>query len=165
MEKIAVAKALKPQGIKGEIKFKVLLNSGESLDSYKSFILDKREVKVENIRYLGEFCFIKFEGINSVVEADLLRNKMLYINKEDLIEDLQDGEYLIEDMIGKMCVFENGEELGEVTDIENYGSADVYYVKKKNGKEVLFSYVVGVIMEVKENKIVLNKKKFLEVSV
>ena len=125
-------------------------------------MFDKRDVSVKSIRADKEFAYIMFNEIGSVKEADLMRNKMLFVQKETA--DLEDGEYFIEDMIGKTCVFEDGEVLGKVTDIQNYGSADVYYVEKINGKEVLFSYVDGVIIEVNEN-IVLNKKRFLEVSV
>lgn len=163
MEKIAIAKALKPQGIKGEIKFKVLLNDIEDIKEETSFILDKREVSVKSIRVDKEFAYIMFNEISSVQEADLLRNKMLYMKKRK--EALDEGEYFIEDMIGKVCVFESGAVLGEVTDIQNYGSADVYYVQKENGKEVLFSFVEGVIIDVTDDKIILNKKRFDEVSV
>jgi len=165
MEKLIIAKALKPQGIKGEIKFKKLINSSQNIHSFGDFLLEKRPVSIENIREDGEFAYIKFNEINSVQEADLLRNKMLYVTKEILEENLKEGEYFIEDMIGKTCIFEDGTILGEVTDIQNYGSADVYYVQKNNGKEVLFSYVTGVIIKVEENNIILNKKKFDEVSV
>ena len=165
MEKLIIAKALKPQGIKGEIKFKKLINSSQNIHSFGDFLLEKRPVSIENIREDGEFAYIKFNEINSVQEADLLRNKMLYVTKEILEENLKEGEYFIEDMIGKKCIFEDGTVLGEVTDIQNYGSADVYYVQKNNGKEVLFSYVTGVIIKVEENNIILNKKKFDEVSV
>lgn len=163
MEKIAVAKALKPQGIKGEIKFKVLLNNVQDILEHSVFIFDRRDVSVKTIRVDKEFAYIMFNEIGSVQEADLMRNKMLYIQKEET--NLSDGEYFIEDMIGKTCVFEDGEVLGVVTDIQNYGSADVYYVEKTNGKEVLFSFVDGVIIDVKDKTIVLNKKRFLEVSV
>lgn len=165
MNNLVVAKSLKPQGIKGEIKFKNLLNNGEKLENFSSFLLDNRPVTIESVRYNGEFIFVKFKEINSVQEADLLRNKNLYIERQELEQDLKEGEYFIEDMIGKVCVFENGSVLGTVTDIQNYGSADVYYVTKENGKEVLFSYVFDVIIKVEENKIVLNKKRFEEVSV
>lgn len=163
MEKIAVAKALKPQGIKGEIKFKVLLNNASDILLSKNFTLGSRFVSVKTIRVDKEFAYIMFNEISSVAEADLLRNKMLYIEKEETM--LSDGEYFIEDMIGKTCVFEDGTVLGEVEDIQNFGSADVYYVKKENGKEVLFSFVDGVIIDVTDDKIILNKKRFDEVSV
>lgn len=165
MKKIAVAKALKPQGIKGEIKFKSLVNAESSITNFSCFVLDNRPVTISSIRENAGFAYIKFNEISTVQEADLMRNKMLYINKEDSSSTLKEGEYLIEDMVGKTCVFEDGRVLGVVTDIQNYGSADVYYVTKENGKEVLFSYVVGVIIKVEDDKIVLNKKRFDEVSV
>ena len=41
-------------------------------------------------------------------------------------------EYFIEDILNFNMVFEDGEELGILTDVQNYGSSDVYFVQCKN---------------------------------
>ena len=87
------------------------------------------------------------------------------VAREELEQNLEEGEYFITDLIGKQIVFEDGEVLGVLEDVQNFGSADVFYVKKTNGKEVLFSNVEGVIINVSQEHIEINQEKFKQVSV
>lgn len=165
MEKINVAEVLKPQGIKGEIKFRLLSTDSENLLNVSFLELGGKEVSINTIRETNGFLYIKFNEINSVLEAESFRGKFLMASKQELHETLKEGEYFIEDLIGKQIVFENGDVLGKLTDVQNFGSADVMYVLKPNGKEVLFSNVEDVIIKVTDDNIVINKKRFEEVSV
>ena len=166
-QKIVVAQIVKPQGIKGEIKARLLLTDGFQLENLNNLYINDTKVTMESFRVDKEFVYVKFLEINSRNEAEALRNKNITTLKEELESFLGDGEYFIEDLIGMACIFEDGEILGDVADIQNFGSKDVYYVNKTNGKEILFSAVDGVIIEVdkEKNTIILNKKKFNEVCV
>ena len=165
MEKIEVFEVLKPQGIKGELKLRNLTDDLSTLEEVSVFYINNNEFTIEKIREANGFVFIKFNEINSVEEAEKVRDKSVYADKEKIAETLEEGEYFLADLIDKPVFFEDGEELGVITDIQNFGSADVFYISKTNGKEILFSNVDGVIMEVTEEKVVLNKKRFEEVSV
>lgn len=165
MEKIEVFEVLKPQGIKGELKLRNLTEDLEMLQSVSVFYINNSEYTIENIRENNGFVFIKFNEIGSIEDAEKLRGKFVYVDKALIAESLQEGEYFLSDLIDKAIFFENGEQLGVITDIQNFGSADVFYVSKTSGKEVLFSNVDGVIIEVTEEKVVINKKRFEEVSV
>ena len=56
--------------------------------------------------------------------------------------------------------------LGKITDVQDYGAAEVISVLTVNGKELMFPNVKGVIVsfDYKEKKLVLNKTKFKEVA-
>ena len=162
MERINVLEVLKPQGLKGEIKFRLLARSLSDLN-VTDLKLGDQKVTIDSIRELGGFVYIKFNEINSVLEAEKFRGKFLSAPKEELT--LDEGEYFLEDLINKQIFFEDGGCLGTLTDVQNFGSADVMFVLTPKGKEVLFSNVEGVIIEVADEKIIINKKKFDEVSV
>ena len=165
MEKISLAQVVKPQGIKGELKLRLLADDAGVFENISSLELANRVVSIQSFREANGFLYIKFNEINSVQEAESFRGKFLTTSKEDLEQTLEEGEYFIEDLIGKNLVFEDGSILGILTDVQNFGSADVMYVSLPNGKEVLFSNVEGVIMEVDDQAVIINKKKFNEVSV
>ena len=165
MEKISLAEVLKPQGIKGEIKFRLLAESLEIIKNAKQLFLGDEKVTLLDARETNGFVYIKFNEITSVVVAERFRGQKLMVDRTELEDGLDDGEYFIADLIGKQVVFENGEILGELTDVQNFGSADVFYVNKTSGKELLFSNIEGVIIKVENNRIVLNREKFEQVSV
>jgi len=165
MEKLALAQSLKPQGIKGEIKFRLLTESLDDIKNARTLYLGEELVTITEIRETNGFLYIKFNEIPSIAVAERFRDVYLMVDRAELEQNLETGEYFIADLIGKELIFEDGEILGELSDVQNFGSADVFYVNKINGKEVLFSNVEGVIIKVEDNNIVLNKEKFEQVSV
>ena len=165
MNKINVAKALKSQGIKGEIKFDILTRSADDILSASELWLGETMVTIETLRESSGFLYIKFNEFNSIQEVEAYKNKFLSVNKSELEETLEEGEYFIDDLINKPVEFESGEQVGVLVDVSNYGAADVITIKKSNGKEVLLANVEGVIIDVTEEKVVLCKSKFDEVSV
>ena len=84
-------------------------------------------------------------GVDSVEKAESLRGKLVTCDRNDL-PALEEGEHYIVDMIG-LAVVVNGETKGRISDILQYGSADVYVVK--NG-DVQFSFpaIKGVVKQV-----------------
>ena len=66
---------------------------------------------------------------------------------------------------GRVCETEEGEFLGVVKHIVNL-SSDVYTLEK-NGKEILFPSVNGVIVkfDIEGGKIIVNKEKFDQIAV
>lgn len=165
MEKLILAQGLKPQGIKGEIKFRLLTESLEDIKSANQLYLGSEPVTIQDCRENNGFVFIKFNEIDSIAVAERFRDQFLMVAREELEQNLEEGEYFITDLIGKQIVFEDGEVLGVLEDVQNFGSADVFYVKKTNGKEVLFSNVEGVIINVSQEHIEINQEKFKQVSV
>ena len=67
--------------------------------------------------------------------------------------------------MGLAVVTEEGEEIGTLTDIRQAAS-DIYTIQK-DGKDILFPAVPGVVKEVdlEGGKIVVDKKRFFEVAV
>lgn len=164
-----IGKITKPQGLKGEIKVQPLSNNPERFLNYKYIYLGKDCVKtnVINVRTQGGFVYMMIEGVNSIDDAELLRNQLIYIDKSQLPK-LEEDEYFITDLIGCKVCDENNQELGVITDIDNYGVVDIITIKNKaTKKEILFPFLDRVINSVDiDNKIIVIKnKEFDEVKV
>ena len=74
---------------------------------------------------------VKFKGIDNINDVEKYRKKSLYVTRENAVK-LKKNEYFIADLIGLSVIREdNGEVLGELTDVLQTGANDVYEVKLK----------------------------------
>lgn len=158
---LVVGKVLKAHGIKGEIKVQSFLDTPDMLLNIKEIYIDNNLYKVQRTALNGSFVLYKLSGVDSVESAEMLRNYDIYAKKSSIV--LPKDRYYIEDIIG--CTVLSDQALGIVTDILQYGSADVYVVEN-NGKQIMFPFVEGVIEEInlQRKEIIVNKQRFLEVA-
>ena len=103
-------------------------------------------------------------GVPDRNAAELLRGKKLEGDREDAPE-LEEGRYYIADILGLSVETESGEVLGTVKDVAPL-SSEVYTIERE-GKEILFPAVKGVVKQVdlKNGRIIVDKKRFDEVAV
>lgn len=139
-------------GIKGEVKVTPFTDDIKRFDSLeKVYVKTKKEEKlynIENVRYHKNMVLLKLENVNSMEDAEMLRNAFLEIDREEAIP-LEEGTYFIADLIGLDVYTEEQEFLGKVEDIYNTGSNDIYVVKNELGKQILLPGIEEVIKEVK----------------
>ena len=161
---LQVAAILKPQGIRGEIKVKVLCDGAEQLKDLKRVLIDSVEYAVLGMRGQGEFAYIALKGIFDRNAAELLRGKFIDAYRCDLPE-LPDDTFYIADLIGCDVVTGSGEAVGKVISVTP-AHTDIYTLQSDKG-EISFAAADGVIESVDvQNKIItVNKKRFKEVSV
>ena len=165
MERLIIGEVLKPQGIRGEIKIKTYTDLPEDVKAFGTVYIDGAEYKILSFRSQGDNCaFLGLRGVPDRNAAELLRGKKIEGAREDAPE-LEEGRYYIVDILGLSCVSEEGEELGVVKDVTSLAS-EVYTIEK-NGKDILFPAVKGVVVKVDLEKgvLVVNKARFDEVAV
>jgi 16S rRNA processing protein RimM len=149
------------KGLKGEVKvnpFTESLDRFESLDTILVQIKkENKEFKIEKVGYQKNQVILKLKGIDTVEEAEKLKNCYILISRDD-VEPLPEGTYYIVDLIGLEVFTESGDRLGIVDDIYNTGSNDIYVVKDELGKQKLLPGIDEVIKEVNLNdkKIIVN---------
>ena len=164
MKSVSIGEILKPQGIKGEVKIKLFDKSFDG-KNISRVVLDDKEFIVESLRSVGEFLYIKFNGIDTCIEAEHLRGKLVYLTEEDAKNKLRENEFYADHIIG-FDVYVDEKNIGKLDDIQNFGSADIFYIKSSEDV-LLLPFVKGLIENIDTNKeiIYLNKNKFDEVAV
>ena len=100
MSSILIGKIVNVHGIKGEVKVYPYTDDMENLTNLKSIYFDKemtKKNKVKLCRIQKKMLIVKLEGINSVEQAENLRDTDIYIPKLEIQEE---DTFYIEDLIG-----------------------------------------------------------------
>ena len=149
------------KGLKGEVKVNSFSEDSRRFEKLSEVIIkikDKKETyQIETIGYHKNQVIIKFKGIDTIEDAEKLRNSMILIDRE-VLGELPEGVYYIADLIGLDVYTETNEYLGKVDDIYNTGSNDIYVVKDEIGKQKLLPGIDEVIknIDLENEKIIVN---------
>ncbi len=140
-------------GVRGELRVQPWCDSPEDLTIHKQLYLDaqgEKSIQIINARAHKQMVILKVKGIDTVEQAEMLRNKKVYLDRKKL--KLAKNQYLIVDLIG--CkVFDSAtkEELGVISDVSQTGANDVWHIKKE-GKEYLIPAIPPVVDKVDVDK-------------
>ncbi len=162
--RLRIGEVLKPQGIKGEIKVRSFFDVPEDFSGLSSLSIDGVRYDIDGVRIREGFVYLRLRGVASIETAELLRGKILEIERESAPK-LPDGRFYIEDILGLDVVDEDGARLGVLNDVNQYGSADIYSVKGE--KNFMFPALNSVIIKIDLDigKIVLDSMELCKVAV
>ncbi len=166
-QRFVIGKILKPKGLKGELKVSSYLDDIYFFETLDCLYLDGKNLKlnIKSLKVRQDKVYLFFEGYDTVESVDDFRNTEISVLQEDAPK-LNEGEFFVGDILGAIVKDENGTIIGELEEIKNYGSTDVYTLKNK-GKEIMFTEVEGLIetVDLEEKEIVVNSKILAEVIV
>ncbi len=152
MEKyLEIGQIVNTFGIKGQVKIVPFTDDITRYDELKEIYVEKKnELKlfqIEQVNYKKNMVILKLKGIETVEEAEKLRNCYLKIDRKDA-KKLPKDTYFIVDLLGLDVYTDEGKSLGKVDDIYNAGSSDIYVVKDELGKQILLPAIKDVLKEV-----------------
>lgn len=159
---IEAGKIVGTHGIKGELRVKPWCDSADFLVRFGRLYLDggETEVKVLSSRVHKENVLLQLEGVDSIEKADPLRNKVVFIDRDDV--ELPEGRYFMQDLIG-MEVFDADTFIyyGDITEVFQTGANDVYQITAQDHKEYLIPAVSSVVQELdfEKNKMLIRPVK------
>jgi 16S rRNA processing protein RimM len=166
MELIAVAKIIKPIGIRGEVKIQLLTDESERLSNLTSVWIGKHEGsvverKVLRVRQDVKQCVAAFQGVETVEAAELLRDQFLFVSQNETVLP-KEGRYFVDDVLGCEMATQDGKRVGMIVDILTLPANDLWVVR--NGKkETLIPAVKAIVKEVdvKRKRIVIDSPEGL----
>ena len=165
-ERLEVGQIVNTFGIKGFVKIYPYVDDISRFDNLKKVHIkskkEEKELQIEEVKYQKNMVLVKFKGIETVENAEKLRNSFVEIDRADAIP-LEEGQYFIADLLGLDVFLDTGEKLGVLEDIYNTGSSDIYVVKNELGKQFLLPYIDEVIKQInlEEGKIIVHIKEGL----
>lgn len=161
--KIEIGKITKAQGIKGEVKLLCYVDDAQMLKTVKTVYIGQNSYKVLKCRPDGNFCYLLLDGIADRNTAESMREWTVFADKESV--QLDEGRYFIEDLIGCNVILSNGNAVGKVVDILQYGAADVYVCQGQHNVSFPFLKDLVLTIDVTKQLITLDEKRFEEVCV
>lgn len=158
-DKIRVGQIVNIHGLKGEVKVYPLTDYPQRFDEISEIYIEdsSQKRKILSAKYHKNMAILKIEGINSVEEAEKMRESFLFIDRDNTRE-LEEDEHLITDLIGLTVEDTKGKFIGTLQEIIPYSANDVYVIKSPSGKEHLIPGLKRFIpiIDVENGKIIVD---------
>lgn len=143
---LEAGKIVTTHGIKGEVKIMPYTDYPELLCEFDRLFLGKNheEIIVERSRVSKNMIIAKLEGYDTPEASEKLRNKILYMHRDDL--ELDEDTYFIQDLIGlEVSDADSGFVYGKIIDVMQTGANDVYVIQGKD-REYLVPAIPAVVI-------------------
>jgi len=133
---VAMAAVAAAHGIAGEVRLKLFGEGVVALKRYRAFVLSGgRVLKVTSLKDDGKGGAIaRFADVADRTAAEGLRGQVLHVPRSEL-PPLAEGEYYHADLIGLLAVSSDGEPLGHVVVVENFGAGDLLEIERPAGED------------------------------
>lgn len=156
---ISIGKITNFFGIKGEAKVGYS-NESQLKNAKKVYLLDdisKKELTIQNLRFHKNFAIVKFSEIDNINDLIQFKGQRIFISKQQALKQLDNNEYLIQDLIGCSVLNEKGEKLGSVVDISTNSSQDLLNIKNLIGQVFLVPFVEEFfpLVDIENKKIII----------
>jgi len=152
--RIALAAVAGAHGIRGELRLKLFTDSAESLSRQKKVYIAGVERRILSVRDAAKMAVARIEGVADRGAAEALRGSLVEVSRSAL-PPLGEGEYYHADLIGLPAVDRDGNALGSVVSVENYGAGDLLEIEDDAGKRALIPFRPG-IADLEEGRVLLD---------
>jgi 16S rRNA processing protein RimM len=153
-KRVALAAVAGAHGVKGEVRLKLFSDSAASLARHENVYVGGALRRLLFARDGGKTAIARFDGIGDRSTAEALRGSLVEVDRSAL-PPLEEGEYYHSDLVGLACVDREGQAVGTVVAVENFGAGDLLEVELANGKRSLIPFRDGVA-DLEEGRIVLD---------
>lgn len=151
-DRIAIAYIGRTKGVRGHVKAELLSTDLQRFDSAESIVVQKqgqpdRALKLQHWKPEEPGVLLKFVGIDTPEEASKVLVKAYVTVARDDVPALPADTYYIFELVGCRVEDETGKILGQIEEVLEMPSADVYVVQGERG-EILVPAVADYIVEV-----------------
>lgn len=159
--KLYIGRIVKPQGIKGEVKLSSYVDHIQGVLKIKSLFIDGVGYEIVKARVVGFDAFLLLKGVQDRNMAEELRGKEVYIPFEQA-DYFRQEDYFVDELIG-LQVYVGDSLAGEISAVQNYGSASVFEVNGEHPFMIPFLEKLVLKVDIQNNSILFDKKVFEEV--
>ena len=154
-ELVAIALVTKPRGLRGEVVAKILTDFPERFDNLERvFAIDEKgevsELELEKFWFQKERIILKFAGIDSIEEAETLRNSEICVPESEAVE-LEEDEFFDWELEDCEVVSIEGDRIGKVKEIFRAGE-NINLVVEDGEKDYMIPFVEAICTEVDVEK-------------
>ena len=137
------------QGLKGEVRLRSYTQDPAAIARYGA--LDDEhggKIEIESLRVTPKALIARIRGVTTRNAAEALNGTRLYVARSRLPKR-DEEEWFHSDLIGLSAVDDQGEPVGTVVAVQNFGAGDLIEVKPaKGGPTVLVPFTRETVPEV-----------------
>lgn len=143
---VLVGKFGAAHGIKGEVRLKSYTQDPLAIIDYSPLVTrDGRAFTVEAVRPAGEVLVARIAELKDRNAAEAVTNLDLLVPRERIAGPLDEDEFLHSDLIGLAAVTVEGETIGTVTAVFDFGAGDVLDVARRGRRAVMIPFTKAVV--------------------
>lgn len=146
---LEIGKVNNTHALKGEVKLEMWCDGIDYIKQLDTVYLDdegKKSLTLLGARQQKNSAILKFSEITSIEQAEELKGKILYCDRDDA--EIDENSHYLADIIGCYVVdIDTEEEYGRVVDVQNYGSCDIYDIESW-GKHTLIPAIPDIVKEI-----------------
>lgn len=141
-EFLVIGQITKPHGVRGELRVDVTTDEPKRFFNLEKVHIAKNErttpeeIEVDSARFHQDKILIKFAGLNYRDQVEQFRKWLILIPTDQAIP-LDEGEFFYYQLVGMSVETDEGEALGEVSEVIQTGANDVFVVAHPEKGELL----------------------------
>lgn len=138
---VTLAAVIGAHGVTGEVRLKVF---ADDLSPYRSF--NDGQLTLKSVRTGNNGAIARFAEVSDRNAAEALRGTALTVPRTAL-PPLGEGEYYHADLLGLPAVSTDGEPLGRIVAIDDFGAGDVIEIERPGGGRFMVPMRVPAVPE------------------
>jgi 16S rRNA processing protein RimM len=150
---LLIGEILRPHGVKGELRVRVLTDYPERLTQLKTVYTSTnpddehpQPRKVKHVRMHQDYALMTLQDVSSRNEAEFFRGLFVMVDLADAVPLEEDELYLFQ-LIGMEVETESGKKLGVISDVLETGANDVYIVDSPEYGQILIPVTDETLIE------------------
>ncbi|WP_306142323.1 ribosome maturation factor RimM [Roseibium sp. MMSF_3412] len=148
-QKVLMAKIGAAHGIRGEVRVKPFGDDPLSFTDY-GVLTSKdgaRSFEVEKARVQKTVVITKFRSVNDRNQAEELNGVELFIDRDQL-PDPDEDEYYYSDLNGLSVVDQDGNALGKIIAVQDFGAGDLLEIRPRRGRTFYIPFTKEFVPDV-----------------
>jgi len=134
MSRVCIAQIGAAHGVRGEVRLKAFTQDPLSVARYGALETEdgRRHFEIEAVRPGKDMLVARLKGVTDRDAAERLKNMRLYVARERLPQPADD-EFYHADLVGLAAVTPDGEAIGSVKAVHNFGAGDLLEIEPAAG--------------------------------
>ncbi len=142
MSRVCIAQIGAAHGVRGEVRLKAFTQDPLGVTRYGPLESEdgKRRFEIESVRPAKDNMLVaRLKGVTDRNAAEALKNIRLYVAREKLPRPEAD-EFYHADLVGLTAQKQNGETVGTVKAVHNFGAGDLLEIEPAGGATIMLPF-------------------------
>ena len=141
MSRVCIAQIGAAHGVRGEVRLKPFTEDPLAVTRYGALTSEdgKQRFEIEAVRPAKDVLVARLKGVTDRDAAEALKNIRLYVAREKLPAPEAD-EFYHADLVGLTARKQNGETVGIVKAVHNFGAGDLLEIEPPSGATIMLPF-------------------------